>query len=260
MTLAVPLTRSRLQALAECDRRFWLAWLAQVPWPSAATSAAAEEALARGREFHRLMERHFMGLPVEPMAPDLRTWWTAWGAYPLALPPGRTRPEVTVSAPFGDERLLVRYDLLVVPADPAATVLIIDWKTAARPPSRGDLAADMQTQLYPYVLVEAGEALTGRRLAPEGVELIYWLAADPAHPVRFRHTAAAHEAARRRLAALIARVHALRDAPMPPVIDDLAICARCPYRTYCGQPVPPAPAAQEPDDFELGPGDVDEFE
>jgi hypothetical protein len=118
----------------------------------------------------------------------------------------------------------------------------------------------MQTQLYPYVLVEAGEALTGRPLLPARVELVYWLAADPAHPVRFRHTATAHKATRRRLGGLIARAHALRDAPIPPVIDDLAICARCPYRTYCAQPVPPAPADPEPDDVEPGTADVEEFE
>jgi hypothetical protein len=39
---------------------------------------------------------------------------------------------------------------------------------------------------------------------------------------------------------------------MPPVIDNLSICARCPYRTYCGQPVPPAPRELEPEIPEEG--------
>jgi hypothetical protein len=250
MAIGFPLTRSRLQALDECARRFWLAWIHRVPWPAAAEATSAEEALARGREFHRLMERHFLGLTVEPVAPSLRALWQAWQKDPLPLPSGSALPEVTLSIPEGDERLLARFDLLAIPTDPQAATLIADWKTAGRPRTRRELAADIQTRLYPYILVEGGTAIAGRGLSPDYVELVYWQAAAPADPVRFRYSAAEHRANGVEIRALIARAEALREKEMPAVIDDLSICARCPYRTYCGQPVPAVTPDPEPDPLE----------
>jgi hypothetical protein len=240
MAIPFPLTRSRLQALIDCRRRFWLQSVHQLPWP-AAQPAGAEQALARGREFHRLMERHFLGLTVEPIAPNLRPWWVAWQTHPLPLPPGRALPEITLTAPEMGERLLVRYDLLVIPADVHETVLIVDWKTTARPRPRAALQRDIQTRLYPYVLVEAGSAVAGRDLRPDQIELIYWQTAAPSDPVRFPYSAADHQSNRRDIRSLIDRAHTLQPDTMPPVIDDLHICARCPYRTYCRQPLPTTP-------------------
>jgi hypothetical protein len=257
MAIGFPLTRSRLQALDDCRRRFWLGSIHRVRWPAAAEETAVEQALARGREFHRVLERHFLGLVVEPVAPSLRALWRAWQKNPLPLPLGRILPEVTLSTPEGDERLLGRFDLLAIPADPRATTLIADWKTAYRPRTRAELAADIQTWLYPYILVEGGAALAGRELDPENVELVYWQAAVPADPARY--SAAKHATNRTKIRELIARAEALRKEQMPPVINDLSICARCPYRTYCGQPVPAAPPDLEPDALEndtLGEGGI----
>lgn len=248
MALGFALTRSRLQALVECGRRFWLHSIRRVPWPAATEASGAQEAFVRGQEFHRLMERQFLGLPVDPVAPDLREWWGAWQAHPLTLPAGWTRPEVTLSIPVAGERLVARYDLLAIPADPDGTLVIVDWKTGARPRARAALNEDMQSRLYPYVLVEGAAAVTGRALRPEGVELVYWQAAAPADPVRFGYTAAEHESNGHEIEALIDRAHGLNAEAMPPVIEDLSVCARCPYRTFCNQPVGPAPP--ESDDLE----------
>jgi hypothetical protein len=201
------------------------------------------------------MERHFLGLQVEPVAPDLRALWSAWQGHRLSFPVGRTLPEVTVSAPAAGERLLVRYDLLVLPDDPDRTISMVDWKTAARPRSQSALQRDIQTRLYPFVLVEGGSAVAGREPDPDDVELIYWQAASPADPVRFRYSAADHEVQRRWILTLIDRARSLQGSDIPPVIDDLAICARCPYRTYCSQPVAAAPADPEPDSLEGMPAD-----
>ena len=240
MAIPFPLTRSRLQALIDCRRRFWLQWIRRLPWPAAGRPPGAEQALARGREFHRLMERHFLGLAIEPVDPDLQPWWAAWQSHPLPLPPGRARPEITLTAPEAGERLLARYDLLVVPDDPAETVLIVDWKTTARARARVALQADIQTRLYPYVLVAGGAAVAGRDLQPEEVELVYWQAAAPAEPVRFRYSAVEHRANRREIRTLIDRAHGLQAEAMPAGSDELRVCARCPYRTYCGRPLPAA--------------------
>jgi hypothetical protein len=166
-------------------------------------------------------------------------------------------PELTISVPGADERLLVRYDLLAIPSDPDEIVLIVDYKTSARPRPRDALRADMQTRLYPFVLVAGGSAVAGRELDPANVELVFWQAAEPAHPVHFPYSAAQHEANRQEIRTLTDRARALQKASIPPVIDDLSICARCPYRTYCNQPIPATTAEAEPDPLELSAADDD---
>jgi len=248
-------TRTRLRDLAECPRRFWLRNIAQVPWPAAPLPPAVEESLEHGREFHQLMERHFLGLELENVSPELRAWWTAWQRHPFPLPPGRRLPEITLSVPLDGERLLARFDLLALAKDGQA--LILDWKTERHPRTRAQLATDIQTQLYPYVLAEGSAALTKEpAIAPDQIEMIYWQANDPTNPARFAYTAEQHAANRSRFQTLIAQASTLRPDVEPPSIDDPTLCARCAYRTYCGREIPPKPNPYPEDDniqLEMGP-------
>ena len=240
-SLHIPLTRARLRDLEECPRRFWLRSLAQRPWPAAPLPATLEAAAELGRRFHLVMHRHFLGLKVDAglLPAELQEWWATWERHPIPLPPGRCLPEITLSAPLEGARLLVRFDLLALAGDGRA--LILDWKTEKRPRSRAQLAADIQTQLYPFVLAEASTALAGYSIVPEQIEMIYWQANRPTgqqtNQHRFPYSAGQHAANRARFGGLAARAQALRpDADAePPLINDLSICARCTYRTYCGR-------------------------
>jgi hypothetical protein len=262
-TALPPLTRARLRDLTECGRRFWLQAVARPPWPAAPLPPEVESAILLGQSFHQVMRRHFAGLsPGEFEFPELDTWWTAWQRHGLSLPPGRYLPEVTLTVPFQGERLLARFDLLVFPSDHRQSVLIVDWKTERRPRTRGELAADLQTDLYPFVLAEGGRALAEQdqagSLSPDRIEMIYWQANDARHPVRFGYSTAQHASNRVRFRELVERARETAAGEEPPLIDDLAICARCRSCSYCGRAVSPAPDAEPDDDQaaleELEPG------
>jgi hypothetical protein len=188
------------------------------------------------------MQRHFLNLELgeSELDPQVREWWGAWRRHPVLLPRGRYLPEITLSVPLAGERLLARYDLLALPGggeEGDERVLIVDWKTQRRPRSREELAADIQTQLYPFVLGEGGAALAlgGElgRIPPDRITMVYWQANDPANPLYFPHSTQTHTIYENHLKKLVAQAQALRSDHEPPLIDDLTICARCTYATYC---------------------------
>ena len=258
-----PLTRARLHDLEVCKRRYWLRSVARIRWPVSPPRPEVEESVERGRQFHQLMRRHFLDLEPDlaELPARLAEWWAAWLNHAIPLPPGQRFPEITLSVPLGRQRLLARFDLLVLASQPDGQALILDWKTEARPRSRKRLAADIQTHLYPYVLAEGSAALAGgqppvtgaeRPVRPVRIEMIYWQANDPANPVRFRYSAEQHAANRARFQLLADRAEALQPDHEPPAIDDLAICTHCGYRTYCGKNVSPAAALEEVPEDETG--------
>ncbi len=251
-----PFTRTRLRDLEECPRRYWLRNIAGIPWPAAALPAAVEAAIDLGLRFHQLMRRHFLGIePPEVPAPQVLPWWNAWLAHPLVLPADLHRPEVTLSVPFAGARLLTRFDLLALDSRRA---VIVDWKTEQQPRTRQQLAADVQTQLYPFVLAEASAAVTpdGQPLAPEQVEMVFWYAHAPDRPVRFRYSAQSHRENQQRFRQLVQRAQSLRPGREPPLIDQTHVCARCPFRTYCAVSVPPDHAIELEEDDETPQPDV----
>ena len=242
------LSRGHLRDLAECPRRFWLRHVKKLVWPADPLPPAVEEALAAGQAFHQLMQRHFLGLdPAAPTGP-LADWWRAWQQNPPPLPPGRRLPELTLTVPLGPVHLLARFDLLVLADDENdGTALIVDYKTEHRPRSAARLAADLQSRVYPFVLAQGGSSLTGGRpIPPEAITLLYWQANAPAQPVRLPYSAEQHAANRSYFESLIAVAESLDPAVAPPLIDDLAICARCPFRSYCRPQLPAAPDDDPP--------------
>jgi RecB family exonuclease len=221
-----------------------------MPWPAAPLPPAVEERVERGREFHRLMQRHFLELFPQSIPSQLAGFWDAWQRHPVRLPPGRRMPEITLTVPLGDQRLLARLDLLVLADDGRA--LILDWKTETSPRTRAQLQADVQTRLYPFVLAEGSSALAlpGGAADPERIEMFYWQANDPSNPVRFAYSNQAHAASHKVLRALADQASSLVAAAEPPMVDDETVCASCAYRTYCGRQVPPAPVTDWETDLE----------
>ncbi|MEJ2108260.1 MAG: PD-(D/E)XK nuclease family protein [Acidiferrobacteraceae bacterium] len=231
-------SQGSLQDYVDCPRRFQLRYVLQLAWPAQEVEPALENELRmqQGAAFHRLVHRHMLGIPAEDLSrtvqePDLRRWWHNYlECGPQDLPETRY-PEVVLSAPLGDYRLVARYDLVAV--DAGRRAVIVDWKTSRKRTKREYLAERLQTKVYPYLLVRAGAHLNGDRpLAPEQVEMIYWFADYPGEPARFGYDAAQHEADEAYLTSLVEEISGLGDEDFP-LTTQVQRCKFCPYRSLC---------------------------
>ena len=139
-------SQNNLQDYEACARRFQLRYLRAQQWPAPLleplTDYEAEKRL--GDLFHRMIERFYLGVPVEPPAGVLATWWqTFWDHTPANLPRTIRKPEATYSIPIGEHRLVAKFDLLTI--DPHRQIVIVDWKTSRQRPTRDVLAERLQT-------------------------------------------------------------------------------------------------------------------
>lgn len=239
-------SQDNLQDYIECARRFQLRYLLRQQWPAplAEPLQDAETEIRLGDEFHRLVERHYLGLDVMPPPGLLSEWWRAFEAHPPQdMPDAIRKPEAPYSIPFSTRRLVAKYDLLVI--EPGKRIVIIDWKTARHRPSRKTLEARLQTAVYRYVAVEALAHDFGSTVPPSAVQLIYWFTTAPEKPERFGYDAAQHAAAGHYLRDLVAKIEQHTE-PIWPLTDDLRRCEHCNYRSFCERGSHAAPLA-DPD-------------
>lgn len=268
-------SQSSLQAYADCARRFWLAYVEQLPWPAveAAPVYEHEQLMRIGATFHRLVERSEIGMAPDQVSaglvPPLSTWYEAYVRQrPADLPSETVEVEQVLAIPFTPDpssgaatagppvvyRLAAKYDLIAAERD--GRVVIVDWKTAKRRGDPGTLRQRLQSIVYPYVLVEASAALPWGPIRPEQVEMRYWFTAAPGEPVVFRYDGAQHDANRQRLQRLLAEIVAgRREADFPKVADTEPnrrhLCAYCVYRSRCdrGQAAGNLDALDDAEDF-----------
>lgn len=239
-------SQASLQDYVACKRRFQLRHLLERAWPAVPYEPADEHEadMQAGESLHRLIHQHQLGLPLERLsraaaaesaADDdrLPRWWASYLANaPADLPPAR-HPEIGLSTPIGDHRLIARCDLIAV--NPGRRAVIVDWKTSPHRPTRRWLAQRLQTRVYRYVLAKAGAHLNGgQKIRPEQIELRYWFAAYPEQPERLPYDDAQHEADARFLARLVAEIDAADDDDYPKT-DEPRHCRFCSYRSLCGR-------------------------
>ena len=265
-------SQSSLQAYRDCARRFWLAYVEQLPWPAVEAAPVQEhERLMRlGERFHRLVERTEIGLAqggdtgdtgdsagrrmnpelvaVQAEAdPDLAAWYASYRRQrPADLPTQFVEIErllsialpVEVRGETQNVRLVAKYDLIAAEQD--GPVVIVDWKTGKGAPTRATLLTRQQTLVYPFVLVEAGAALPWGPVRPEQVEMRYWFTAAPDRPIAFRYDGAQHDRARESLRREIAAILTGEDEADFPKVEDTpanrkAFCSFCVYRSRCNR-------------------------
>jgi len=240
-------SQSSLQAYEDCPRRFWLAYVEQLPWPAIEASPVQEyEQLMRlGSNFHLLIQRAEIGMDPELLAfgleQPLAGWFDAYRRHrPADLPKSFIETERVLTLALGSYRLAAKFDLIAAEAD--GRVVIIDWKTSRQRTEPGTLRRRMQTLIYPYVLVEASAGLPWGPVQPEQVEMRYWFTAAPGQPVVFRYDRAQHEATHAQLQHLVSSILAGRseaDFPKTPdtEINRKRFCSYCIYRSRCNRGV-----------------------
>lgn len=242
---AFQFSQHSLQDYTDCPRRFQLRYLLGVTWPAikAEPIAELERHAQLGQRFHRMAHQHTLGIPAERVEgslddEDLRRWWHNFlAAPPRNLPTSIRRAEVSLSAPLAGYRLMARYDLLA--ADPGERLIIVDWKTGPRPRNTTRLLNRLQSVVYPYVLVEAGETFNGSQpVQPERVTMIYWFADAPDDPLTLAYDVARHAANRERLVALVREIDTRCDENLEiwPLTEDVdRACKFCTYRSLCNR-------------------------
>ncbi len=253
-------SQASLQDYVDCPRRFQLRYVLRVAWPAPEAEPALENEryLQQGAAFHRLVHQHALGLPPERLAnavtDDLREWWHNYlQDRPPNLPDERY-PEVLLSAPVSEYRLLAKYDIVAIKTGERA--IIIDWKTSHKRTPRKWLTQRLQTRVYPYLLVRAGAHLNAEQpFAPEQVEMIYWFANFPMNPERFAYDAAQFESDEVYLTALIEEIAGIDDENWPLTLQEQR-CKYCPYRSLCQRGV----RAGLLDEIEETPEPGDDFE
>jgi CRISPR/Cas system-associated exonuclease Cas4 (RecB family) len=233
-------SQGSLQDYVDCARRFQLRYVLMQPWPGLITDAPLEfeQHLQRGAELHHLAHQYTEGIDIDRLSAivaqdhTLSRWWQTFVDHPPSgLPPAERRAEVVLAAPLAGYRLLAKLDLLAI--DPGRQMVIVDWKTAHRRPSRSSLAQRMQTLVYRYLAIEAGATFFGgQHPPPEAAEMVYWFAEQGGECERFPYDAAQHEAAHHRLTELVNEIIGLR-AEVWPLTPDARHCRFCKYRSLC---------------------------
>jgi CRISPR/Cas system-associated exonuclease Cas4 (RecB family) len=232
-------SQSSLQDYADCPRRFQLRYLDQLVYPAAESEPALENErhLLEGQHFHRLAQQYLLGIPTEKLerlanTPNLQRWWENFiNATDLTGLRGLSGlyPEVTLSAPLGDFRLVAKYDLIAFTED--EKIIIYDWKTYRKRPRNEWTSARWQTRVYRSLLVAAGSQLNGGMpIVPERCEMIYWFSNFPDDPARFPYNEAQYK---RDWDALVKLTEEIHSAASYPLTEDRQRCAYCPYRSYC---------------------------
>jgi CRISPR/Cas system-associated exonuclease Cas4 (RecB family) len=232
-------SQSSLQDYADCPRRFQLRYLDKLYYPAAETEPALENEKHQqeGQYFHRLAQQYMLGIPTEKLAPlantpNLERWWENFLDTPdltgLRNLSG-LYPEVTLSAPLGDFRLVAKYDLIANTGD--GNFVIYDWKTYRKRPRNEWLSARWQTRVYRALLATAGMQLNGDKpIVPERCEMVYWFSNFPDDPARFPYSEAQYK---RDWDALVRLTEEIQSAASYPKTEDRQKCAYCPYRSYC---------------------------
>lgn len=258
-------SQNNLKDYLDCPRRFQLRHLQRLQWPAPQSEPIIEyeRRTELGSHFHRLVQQHLLGAPVDTLTPlitdpDLRNWWDCYlNEAPLAELPAQRRPEYLLGMPFASYRLQAKYDLLAF--EPGKRFVIIDWKTTAYRPRRASLLERIQTRLYLFVLVEAGQLLNGgKSLLPDQVEMIYWFPEAPQNPEHITYSAQQHASNRAFLSGLIHEIDQNKTDLFIMTLNE-KMCQFCNYRSLCnrGQQAGDWQTSDDQDDDTLTGGRLD---
>ena len=116
-------SQSNLNDYQTCPRRFELSHIRQLRWPAieAEPVLEAERQAQLGLDFHRLVHQHCVGVDIDlltasidPAQIDLHTWWQQYLTHNPVPENAQLFPEITLSVPLRNYRLMARFDLLAV--------------------------------------------------------------------------------------------------------------------------------------------------
>jgi hypothetical protein len=231
-------SQGSLQDFVDCKHRFLLRYMKRLAWPAIVTEPVIEHErrMYLGAQLHKLIQQHRLGVPETRLRamisdPELMLWWEHYLQYGPSDLPDMQHMEIVLSAPLAGYRVMAKYDLLAF--DPGRRAVIVDWKTASTPPRYEDLAARLQTKVYPYVLAKSGRELNGDvPVQPDQIEMIYWFSNQPQSPVCFGYEADQYAMDESYLTSLVRQIEDLEEADFKRTSDE-RLCRYCVYRSLC---------------------------
>ncbi len=229
-------TQGSLQDFADCHRRFELRFIKRLRYPALEVRQALlhENRIRRGQRFHKLVQQHLLGLPAEALSnsladdEEIRRWWDNYLARGLTKLPPERYAEITLQTHLGGYRLVAKYDLLAL--QPGGDLVIVDWKTGDRIPSRLHLGNRLQTIVYRYVLAQAGAHLYGEPIPPERVRMDYFYVAQPGERISFDYSTAQLQADEALLSEMITTIERAQTFELT---SNERLCRYCTYRSFC---------------------------
>ena len=207
-----------------------------------------ERRLLLGTTFHHMVYQFLVGVSAEKIETaiqdaQLHTWWLSFQntikhdhcMSRLFINGARLYPEISLSAPILSFRLVAKYDLVVIL--PEGGIVIVDWKTSPTRPKRRWLVERMQTRVYPYLFLQAGnDWLRDFQSKPEDIRMIYWFAEHPDQPEIIPYTQKQYQDDAEHLNAIVSRI-SKSDIESFPLTNDNRHCLYCVYRSLCDRGV-----------------------
>jgi CRISPR/Cas system-associated exonuclease Cas4 (RecB family) len=253
-------SQGSLQAYVDCPRLFQLRYIERLSWPALESEPVLENEryMKLGSAFHHLVQQALVGVPekrLETIAQQdalLLQWWNNFVTFRPNQDGYTQYPEITLSTPIGDHRLVAKYDLLVIQSSQdgarignqpsggtqdSTQARIFDWKTSRKQPKRTWQADKLQTRVYPYVLVTAGaDLLGGTTLAPEQIEMVYWYSNFPTNPLVYLYNQEEYSYDGETITSLIGEIKALGSQEASKTENEKR-CWYCVYRSLCNRGV-----------------------
>jgi hypothetical protein len=239
-------SQGSLQDFVDCPRRFHLKYVEKLAWPALESEPAVESEnyAQQGASFHRLVQQYLIGMPIDMLSrlaeadANLIRWWRNFLSSSekldgLANHPDINRyPEISLIAPISANQLIGKFDLLVISED---QFIIYDWKTTRKFPKREWMEANLQTRVYPYLLVLAGAYLNNNlNIKPSQIKMVYWYANFPTSPLQFLFSENQLREDQRYINNLIEEIQIL-DASTAKMTNNVKHCRFCVYRSLCNR-------------------------
>jgi hypothetical protein len=213
-----------LSIYQSCQLRFRKRYLDGLYWPRPLT-----EQVELGRDFHLVSNRYFAGGQPEHFGGDLGTWLEALYRFRPFSPDSIFLPEQELRLRDGALRLIARYDLVMLSP---GRVVIYDWKTDQRRLSGRSCERSLQTLVYRYLMVRAGNGYWNRRVTPAGVTMVYWNPRYPDDPFTLQYDDQRYRHDEEWLKEMITTIES-----QPPdsflATGDEKICQTCEYSPIC---------------------------
>ena len=229
-------SQQALNTYNTCPLKFRLRYIDGLYWARTWTTEEEKHSLEKGRQFHLLAHRYYSDIDStvphgSKYADDLQQWLGELkNDYPT-VKENSYYPEFTLRLNHNGMKLQAKYDLIVRSPDNRLTVY--DWKTDAKPLQKTRLLTGMQTMIYLFLLNKIGLGLlTGEKLPPENIKMIYWNPLFPKKSIEINYSAFKHTKFAKQVIDLITAILNSNYEDFLPT-QEKNHCGRCEYSPIC---------------------------